>query len=418
MDLKEKRMNTAQIYQSQGWKQSEIAEKLGITDRTVRNYLNKEPEPRKKVKRSSKLDAYKSYIISRINDRPEMNIVLLFNDLKRKQKYTGGISILREYAGKIREEIYREAVIRFETMPGEQAQVDWADFGKVWIGDKYRKIYSFVMIMGYSRKTYMCFTTSMTSSVLLECHKKAFEYFGGVPKEILYDNMKTAFVCDNEGIFHPNKRLLGFANHYGFLPKRCRVRRPQTKGKVERAIKFIEGNFWPRKKREQIDLIELNDEALEWLTEIDGNKIGDRNETRNERFEREKSILTPLPEREYDCRDISTVIVSRESLVRIDGNRYSVPAEYIGREMTVLINGMRTEAELKYEGRNIRKFELTEKGAKKIVWFDHDRDSVWKMWYKQQKIKKGGENTLYTSLESDLETGDPGFYDKMAEGAA
>ena len=418
MDFKEKRMNTAQIYESQGFKQWEIAEKLGVTDRTVRNYLNKPVGPRKEVVRSSKLDPFKPFILSKINDRPEMNIVLLFNDLKRKQNYTGGISILRDYAKKLRDEFYREAVIRFETVPGEQAQVDWAVMGKVWNGSRFIKVYAFVMALGYSRKYYLRFTTSMTSGMLLECHKKAFRYFGGVPKEILYDNMKTAFVCDSEGFFHPNKRLLGFANHYGFMPKRCRIRRPQTKGKVERAIRFIEGNFWPRKERIKSTLDELNDDAMKWLIEIDRNKIGDMNESRNERFEREKAFLTPLPVSEYDCREISKVMVSRESMVRIDGNRYSLPAEYIGKEMTLLLNAERTEAELRLEGKIVRSFKLEEKGGKKVIWFDNDRETVWKMWHKQQNKKKQVKNALCEALESDIETRDPGFYDRITEGAA
>ena len=101
------------------------------------------------------------------------------------------------------------------------------------------------MVLGFSRKAFVHFTTRMDSATLLACHALAFAYFEGVPREILYDNMRTAFHPDDEGIWRPTKRLLALAVHYGFTPKRCRVRRPETKGKVERTIGYLDSNFWP-----------------------------------------------------------------------------------------------------------------------------------------------------------------------------
>jgi transposase len=112
----------------------------------------------------------------------------------RRQKYDGGITILRDYAAKKSEEITRKAVIRFETEPGYQAQVDWKVLGKHLVDGRWQKLYAFVMVFGYSRKPFVIHTASMDMATFLMCHVLSFTYFGGVPEEVLYDNMKTAFI--------------------------------------------------------------------------------------------------------------------------------------------------------------------------------------------------------------------------------
>ena len=157
---KEKRMLKAHILKEQGFKQYEIAETLGVTDRTVRNYLRSEPCQRKKRKYSSKLEKFKGFIKSIIEDKPYYNGILLIERLQ-KMGYDGQISILRDYVAKIRKKIITEAVIRFETEPGYQAQVDWKDFGKQWVDGKYQKLYAFIMGLGFSRKGFIYFTTQI-----------------------------------------------------------------------------------------------------------------------------------------------------------------------------------------------------------------------------------------------------------------
>jgi transposase len=295
-------MHDAQMMRRQGMKIRQIAEALGKCERTIHNYLSQPSRPRKKREYSSKLDPYKPYIDTILEDDPSFNREVLLRNLI-KQKYTGGITILRDYAAQKADEVTTKAVIRFETEPGYQAQVDWKILGKRMVDGRLQKLYAFVMVFGYSRAPFVLHTTSMDQATLLMCHVLAFMYFGGVPSEILYDNMKTAFVysgADEKWV--ASKHLLSLARHYGFTPRRCRVRRPQTKGKVERFIHYYENNFWVEWRGQDVSLDVLNESVLSWISRISDKPIQGIGESRAERFAHEKSCLIPLPKHAFDCR--------------------------------------------------------------------------------------------------------------------
>lgn len=408
---KEHQMLLAQTLKIQGLKQYEIAERLDVTDRTVRNYLKQKAAPRKRVEKHSKLDIYKPLIDSIINDDPFYNCQLIFKRLVRNG-YTGKISILRKYAAKVRKKVLVDAVIRFETEPGRQAQVDWKMFRRRQPDGSWQKIYAFVMLLGYSRKPFIRFTTSMKQSILLACHSEAFKYFEVIPHEILYDNMKTAFVCNSEGLWHPNKRLLECANHYGFVPKRCQIYRPQTKGKVERAIGYLNTNFWPQVKDRVWDVDALDEEVLRWCDQICQEKMQDFQETRADRFAREKPNMLALPAVRFDYRDVCEVMVSRESLITHETNRYSVPPEYIGETLTLKVDPVEARAEVLAGSVSIRVIELAAKGSRVKLITPEDRIAIMKMWEKQcarrlSRIQK-------TKKAAGIETRSPSVYDLFA----
>lgn len=408
-------MLEAHIYRKEGYTQHEIAEKLGVTDRTVRNYLNSNPCQRKKREYSSKLDPYREFIEGIIKERPYYNCVLLFERLQ-KMGFEGKVSILREYVSSIRKKIISEAVIRYETEPGLQAQVDWAEFGLQTIGGKQQKLYAFVIELGYSRKPHVRFTTSMKQGTLHACHKLAFENFQGVPREILYDNMKTAFVCDSEGNFYPNKRLLAFANHYGYVPRRCLVRRPQTKGKVERFIHYLENNFWPRMEGKELTLDLLNEEVQKWIETISFNEIRELGETRQERFEREQPVLNALPVHDYDIRDMYELKVSRESLISFETNRYSVPPEYIGEMLTVKVDPLSCNAEIFRGSRSIRTIILQESGSRAKIIYPEDKIKIREIWEAQRKrhIQTISQNKMIIEAP-DVDIRSPQIYEQIGE---
>ena len=414
--IKEKRMIEAQMLRKQGFKQKEIAERLNVSDRTVRSYLSKPACKRKKVLRLSKLDTFMAFIKSLISEKPWYNCMVLFERLKTIG-YTGKISILRDHIAQVRRKVLLEAVIRFETEPGLQAQVDWKEFGKQMVNGVWQKLYAFVMVLGFSRKAYVCFTTSMTANILLWCHIRAFEYFNGVPKEILYDNMKTAFICNSEGEFYPNRRLLAFANHYGFTPKRCMIYRPQTKGKVERFIDYVENNFWLGYEAEDYHIDMLDEAAVDWLGRIDNIGLRDFNESRADRFLREKDVLTRMPVNPFDCRDENICIVNRESLINIDTNRYSVPPRYIGEQLAVLIDVRRQNAELCCPDGFKRFFSLYTKGIKEKMMFPEDKKAIYEMWQKQRekrlnRIRK--RKKICTRTNTEVDTRPPSFYEQYS----
>jgi transposase len=415
---KEHRMLKAKQLQAEGLKQWQIALELDVTERTVRNYLREDLKPRRKTQRESKLDAYKPFVETVLEGNPYYNAVVL-QDRLAAQGYTGKISILRDMVKEIRRKITTQAVIRFETEPGFQAQVDWKEFGKQVVDGKERKLYAFVMTLGYSRRMFVCFTTSMKMSVFLACHVLAFIWFSGVPREILYDNMKTAFVRNAEGMYEPNRGLLAFARHYGYVPRRCRVRRPQTKGKVERSIGYLGRNFWQSVEGETLSLGFLNEAVKAWLIKADVKPMGDLKGTRNERFARERVHLNKLPGADYDTREEAPVVVSRESLVRFESNWYSVHPENIGKMLMMRVDRLNGEAEIVEDGVVLKKIGLCEAGSR-IKWFDPaDKAAIFKRWeadrercerYRRPKKKHphqvtGVEVAVRSPAQYDLITG-------------
>jgi transposase len=368
-------MLSAKIWQEQGMRQKEISSRLGVCERTIRNYLNAPEQQPCRKKRHSKLDPFRDTVRALLEDNPYYNCELIFEKIV-KAGYTGKISILRELAHGLRSRILTDAVIRFETVPGLQAQVDWKEFGRHHIDGREGKLYAFVMILGYSRMPFICFTESMRSSDLLRCHLEAFRFFGGVPSEILYDNMKTAFIADEAGVFHPQKDLLQFAQHYGFQPKRCRVRRPQTKGKVERGIGFMVTNFWPRVDKENLSISSLNEMVRAWVDVISDKRIGGLNESRRERFAVEKTELKPLPRMDLDIRRSVVCTVNHESCIMFETNKYSVHPDFIGQNVCLRITEDIRTADVYYELQLIRSIHLDKPGSRSIRIFEDDITAI------------------------------------------
>ena len=413
---KERNMLSAKIWQEQGMKQKEISKRLGVSERTVRNYLSGSMERKERKRRHSKLDQYKDTVRAILDDNPYYNCEIMFEQLV-SAGYTGRISILRDYVHEVRRGLLTDAVVRFETVPGLQAQVDWKEFGYHTVDGRNVKLYAFVMILGYSRTPYIHFTLSMRSSDLLRCHIDAFKYFGGVPAEILYDNMRTAFVADESGEFHVQKDLLSFAAHYGFQPKRCRVRRPQTKGKVERGIGFVAANFWPRVDKENMSLHRLNEQAREWIESISGRKIGGLNESRRERFVTEKPALKPLPLIDLDIRRSVICTVNRESCIVFETNKYSVHPDFIGRNVCLRIDDASREACIHDGNRLLRIICLKDPGSRTTVIHEDDRAAIFKRHDEDMKkrIRFMSRSRMFRR-PVDVDVRHPSLYDAIALG--
>ena len=317
----------------EGRSKSAIARELGIDRKTVRRALAAERTPAfRPAARSSKLDSFKDYIRMRLADGMT-NAVKLLRELKA-QGYTGSISILRDCCAPLRAEQQRQASLRFETVPGEQAQIDW---GHAWSLDalgKARRCYCFTMLLGFSRCLYAEFTQSMDLIALLRCHIHAFDYFGGLTRTVLYDNMKQVVLYRDAATdqLHFNPRFLDFACCYGFQPKACRPYRPQTKGKVENSIKYIRGSFLLGDPL--LPLGPLNDHLRVWLDTVANVRI--HATTREVPFERlEREHLLSLPAVPYDTSLSESRLVTSDCLISYQGNRYSVPARYVRRPVTV-----------------------------------------------------------------------------------
>lgn len=285
---------------------SEIARQTGHDRKTVRKVLLDEaPKTHANLgkERGGKLEPYRDYLRQRIAQGC-LNGQVLLEEIS-SQGYKGKITILSDFLTPIRQEIIRkeEATIRFETGPGKQAQVDWGSFGRVFDKkeNRWRKLYAFVFTLGYSRALYLEFTTSCDSEHFLSCHLNAFEALG-IPDSILYDNLKTAILGRKpDGTPNLPGRFLDFALLSGFTPSFCKPYRPKTKGKVERTIRYVRGNFWQRVKAQveegKLGLCEINERARSWASDTANARVhGTHGEVVSKRLEAEMPHLSRHPD--------------------------------------------------------------------------------------------------------------------------
>ena len=207
---------------------------------------NHEPIPpslgRPTARRASKLDAFESQIRQLLERYPKITNVRLYEEIKASG-YSGRYSILAERMRQLRDRPMKPLTVRFETGPGVQAQMDWSTYEIEFTQEGRRKVQLFSYILGYSRRQYIHFTLRQDFETTIRQHIEAFKHLGGVATTCLYDNMKVVVTRweDDSPIY--NTRFLAFATHYGYRPWACQVRRPQTKGKVERPFYYVETNL-------------------------------------------------------------------------------------------------------------------------------------------------------------------------------
>ncbi len=315
---------------------SEIARRLTISRKTVRKALASEICPQRiqaATVRPSKLDPFRDYINERLAKYPKLPAGVLFRELKDRG-YSGKLRILEAYVAGIKKKT-EEAFLRIETLPGEYAQVDWANCGIVQIGNAIRKLSCFVMVLSFSRMIYLEFTLSQCLEDFIQCHINAFKFFGGVTKKILYDNLKTVVLSRLGNNIQFNPKFMEFAGIYLFEPKLCQPGCGNEKGKVECGIKYIRSNFlsgmetrtaWPA----------IKGEAIKWRDETANVR---RHRTTRERpidrFEREKPLLGTLPPVDYDAAIIRSVKATSQALIHFDGNAYSAPHTLAYKPLTL-----------------------------------------------------------------------------------
>lgn len=251
----------------------------------------------------------------------------------RPMGYTGSVDTVRRFRAQLagQHALQARATVRFETPAGMQAQCDWADCGKHPDAEgNLVSINAFIMVLGYSRMLYIQFTTSMKLPVLIECHKRAFEFFGGWTQMILYDNMRQ--VRSGSAI---NSQFQDFADHYGFVPKTHRPYRPRTKGKVERSVDYVKDNFL--NGRSFSGLEDLNAQAMAWLTATANVRLHATTGARPvDLFEAERQKLTSIGAiTPYTVTSQHSRTVTCDSMVNFQRSRYSVPPEFIGSTVFV-----------------------------------------------------------------------------------
>lgn len=290
----------------------ELGKKYHMDPRTAKRYAQspQKPEYTLTQPKPTKLDAYKQQIDQWLEEAPYSAVRIL--EKLQEQGFDGKYSIVKEYVRGKKMDLDEKATVRFETMPGKQGQMDWGFFEDhlVYEDGKWKKLYCFLMILGYSRMRYIEFVTDMSTNTLIRCHQNAFRYFGGYPEEILYDNMKQVVIKRllKQEDSTLNRQFEDFAGFYGFKPVLCRPYRGQTKGKVERTVQFVRDNFMVGIKYE--NLPDLNGQAQAWCNKVNGKVHATTNEIPFERLKAER--LNPL-RREYIGKDVA--VVALESML-------------------------------------------------------------------------------------------------------
>ena len=310
---------------------TEIGRRVGLDRKTVRRALQSKTLPVTQLSspRPSKLEPFKGWIRERIEKYPRLSGTVVMEEIRR-QGYAGKIRILSEYLASLKSKT-KEVFLRIETPAGEQGQVDWANCGGVQIGNAWRKLSCFVMVLGYSRMMYIEFTLSQSLEDFLQCHLNAFKYFGGYPRKILYDNLKLVVISREGPHIKFNSKFMEFAGMFGFEPVPCNVARGNEKGKAESGIYYIRRNLLDGRK---ISWPGIRTESRTWLDQTANVRLHRTTGQRPvDRWEQEKSHLLPLPQWEYDSAIPRPVCATHQALVRFDGNAYSVPHAYARKSL-------------------------------------------------------------------------------------
>ncbi len=331
------RAEILRLFHAEHWRVGTIAHQLGVHHSTVERVLGESGvgRERRRRRRPSMLDGYVAFIAETLERYPTLTASRL-HEMACARGYRGGPDHFRHRVAQLRPRRAAEAYLRLRTLPGEQAQVDWAHFGHLAIGQTRRPLMAFVMVLSYSRHVFLRFYLHATLANLLRGHVEAFEAFGGVARVLLYDNMKSV-VLERRGDavrFHPT--LLELAAHYRYQPRPVAPARGNEKGRVERIIRFIRERFFAARRFR--DLADLNAQAEEWCQTVAADRPCPQERSRSVRavFEDERAQLLALPETAFPTEERLEVTVAKSPYVRFDGNDYSVPHTHVRRTLTVL----------------------------------------------------------------------------------
>ncbi len=332
------------------WRQSgmsirAIAEELGISRGAVYRALARlqaqrdgraAPSERPRL-RQSIIDPFEPILKELLTKYPSLTVERALQEL-RARGYTGGYTVLRQRVRLLRPRPALQPVPRFETGPGAQAQMDYGVYDIDFTREGRRRVYLFSYLLGYSRRQYLRFVESMDVTTTLREHVRAFHHLGGVARVCLYDNFKAVVLWrDADGPLY-NPKFLAFATHYGFRPQACRVRRPQTKGKVERRFFYVETSLLNGRTFDTLE--HLNEVTAWWLHNVaDVRVLRDFKESPRERHAREQPHLLPLPTCDFDTAVVVYRHVNVEGFIAYRLNFYSAPWSYIGQVLPVRIQG-------------------------------------------------------------------------------
>jgi len=390
-----------------------IARSVSLSVQTVRKVLKQgEPGPYKRSKgKASILSPYEDFIRQRL---PAVGYCArgIYEELLPKG-YAGGYDTVKVFVRPLRKEAQTEATVRFETPPGKQGQVDW---GQCWthLAGKRVKVHVFVMTLGYSRRMFAKGTWDEKLTTLLKCHEEAFDHFGGLPHEILYDNPKTVVLSrDFEGRHIKwNPTFWDFSTYYGYRPWAHRPYRAQTKGKVESGIKYVK-RFLRGKAFASLD--ELNMALMNWIATVADQRIhGTTHQKPAEVFAQEQDLLlSHRGKPPYKIQERVVRYVARDCLVTFETNRYSVPVRFVGKPVEVQSWNDRV---LIYDQDRLIVSHPRRPGRHQI---QIDKEHYYGIFYREDLPSVRMLHLDHGPLaEQEVQVRDLGFYETLLEGGA
>ena len=324
------------LHHTEKWPPHTIARQLKVHHTTVRRVLTQAGLPvATRSLQPAKVDPYVPLIVQTLQRWPTLTASRLLI-MARERGYSGGASQFRARVAMLRPRPAAEAYLRLRTLPGEQAQVDWAHFGHIMIGRAKRSLMGFVMVLSYSRALWLRFYPDARMASFLAGHESSFEALGGVARVVLYDNLKSAVLERYHDAIRFNPTLLAFAAHYRFEPRPVAPARGNEKGRVERAIRYIRSAFF--EGREFRDLEDLNAQAAQWCATLARRRPCPEDSARTVEavFAEERPRLLALPADRFDRHERIEVRIGKTPYARFDLNDYSVPHDRIRRTLSVL----------------------------------------------------------------------------------
>ena len=376
---------------NEGLSVTNIARLLHLSRKTVRKYL-KDPNFKKAiVKRPSKLDHFKDEIARLLEIDSTVSAVVIYQRIT-KLGFDGEISTLRKYLREVRGAFKKKRpFIRFESLPGQQLQIDWGHFGSIAYGNTKRRLYCMAVVECHSRLLYLEFTHSQRQETLHRCLLHAFVFFKGTTSEIVHDNMLTAVIERDGTLIRYNESFLQFLRPFKITPRAC-----NEKGKIESSIKYIRNNFFPL--RSFSNLQDIQAQATDWRDSVANQRIHSATgEKPANRFNPDK--MRPLPELLPDCRDTDISRVYCDFSIRFDCNNYTVPPWSIGKK--VVVKADNETVTVYYKDKPIAEHKRSFKRRKRIELASHRQDAekqIHKKWHSDELaalMSLGEEVKLY-----------------------
>lgn len=321
---------------AEGWLPGTIAAELGVHHEVVERVLDAEhADPKERPPRPSKLDPYKPFLLRTLDKHPRLRATRLFHMI-RKRGFKGKVKIVRTYVQTVRPRSHADAYLVCERLPGEQAQIDWGKVGTIAVPGGHRVLWVFLMTLAYSRYRYAELVLDLGVEALRRSLLRAVCFFGGTPREWLFDNTKAVVIERFGDAKRLQRDLLELAASMHVIPRLCRPRRPTDKGGVERGIRDLkEAHFAARTIR---SIERGNRDLIDFIHEVVSERNHPTQPTRlvREVWEEERAVLLPLPKHLPSTDLVTPVAVDKTASVRLATNRYSVPSKYAGGTLTLV----------------------------------------------------------------------------------